>query len=326
MDQWFEMELKVGFDIDIPSKKFDRTRKLNFYKGLGVDLVVLRMKFLRDSMKPVLKEALLSAQLVASAAGGLPPVVIFQVGKVGSTTVKRSLMESGIANPVYHVHFLSRQGLSRARSAYLEAGMCVDGHVHQGERLRRLQSFGFARMSRWKLITLVRDPVSRTISSFFQNFRRLYPCQAPTTNEILARLHGIFEDEAYGQKEMDQWFEMELKPGFDIDILSKKFDRTRKFNFYEGPGADLVVLRMEDLRDSLTPAINTLLGRNVDVRLVEANKAEDKSYATQYSDVKSKLRFPEETLKKLYGSPLIEHFYSEEKLELMKKWSTKAKL
>jgi len=37
----------------------------------------------------------------------LPPILIYQMGKVGSSAVYESLKKYGIQNPLHHVHFLS---------------------------------------------------------------------------------------------------------------------------------------------------------------------------------------------------------------------------
>ncbi len=38
-----------------------------------------------------------------------PPILIYQMGKVGSNTVHKTLLASGIQNPVFHVHFLTKE-------------------------------------------------------------------------------------------------------------------------------------------------------------------------------------------------------------------------
>jgi len=43
-----------------------------------------------------------------------PPILIYQMGKVGSTTILKSLKNAQIQNPVYHIHFLSSDGIRNA--------------------------------------------------------------------------------------------------------------------------------------------------------------------------------------------------------------------
>jgi hypothetical protein len=105
-----------------------------------------------------------------------PPVLVYQMGKVGSETVARSLGDEQLARSVYHLHFLTPQGLARAAETYREHWR-PDGnahHVWDGEFIReRLQEAGDG--EQWPVITLVRDPVARNLSAFFL-FSRGWTC------------------------------------------------------------------------------------------------------------------------------------------------------
>ena len=46
------------------------------------------------------------------------PIVIYQMGKVGSSSVYSSLKALKLDNPVYHVHFLTPQGINWAETIY----------------------------------------------------------------------------------------------------------------------------------------------------------------------------------------------------------------
>jgi hypothetical protein len=96
-------------------------------------------------------------------------VVVHQMSKVGSQTVVASLHEALPHHAIYHTHFISQQGLgwleefvrdrwgSTHIPMHLWHGLFIREMLHSGEGTERL-----------KIVTLVRDPVARNISEFFQ--------------------------------------------------------------------------------------------------------------------------------------------------------------
>ena len=98
-----------------------------------------------------------------------PPIIIYQMGKAGSTAVYRSLKKKNIVNPRYHVHFLSHRNMGEVEQYYRS----VDAR-------NEMNSLRFCRLLRHKvdrikkpvyLISIVRDPVAREISDVFQNMK-----------------------------------------------------------------------------------------------------------------------------------------------------------
>ena len=70
-----------------------------------------------------------------------PPIIVYQMGKVGSSTVYRSLVNSYLKNPVYQVHFLSDEGIRNAEEYFL----CLDlpirvEHIERSKLLRKKMS------------------------------------------------------------------------------------------------------------------------------------------------------------------------------------------
>ncbi len=114
------------------------------------------------------------------------PLLVYQMGKVGSATIVSSLKAAtGVESrySIYHIHWLSPERLiyeeelyKNARARYngsaLSAHRFYPGYVWSGQFLkRRIQNQ--PRKSKWTVITLVREPISRNVSSFFQNLETL---------------------------------------------------------------------------------------------------------------------------------------------------------
>ncbi len=98
------------------------------------------------------------------------PVINYQMGKVGSSTVQASLEALKIDRPVYHVHFLNPVRVKKIelqRKRYFR----TDRYGY----LRRpwLSEFLYEEIQKknrqWKIVSLVREPIARNISTFFEH-------------------------------------------------------------------------------------------------------------------------------------------------------------
>ena len=95
-----------------------------------------------------------------------PPIIILTPGKVGSSTVYKTLKKSQ-KNSIYHIHRLSKKGIRNSEIEHLESDRNSRPlHLIIGKQLRKkLDEY----KDEIKVITIVREPISRAISAFFQN-------------------------------------------------------------------------------------------------------------------------------------------------------------
>jgi hypothetical protein len=91
------------------------------------------------------------------ASSGKVPVVIYQMGKVGSMSVLAALQDCGY-EPLHHVHVMNPK--------YMRSGTTHDP-VHERNALAAYRDIIEAGRPA-KFITLVREPIGRCISAFFQ--------------------------------------------------------------------------------------------------------------------------------------------------------------
>ena len=97
-----------------------------------------------------------------------PPVLIYQMGKVGSSTVKQSLLKTAIKNPLFYVHYLSWKSIHSVENYFANKSMAPPSHIQYSKIVRQLIDL-YKGQIRFKIVSLVRDPVARNISSTFQN-------------------------------------------------------------------------------------------------------------------------------------------------------------
>ncbi len=276
--------------------------------------------------------------LQVSSPNNQAPLIVFQMGKVGSTTIVRSLRALELDMPIYHVHRLTQEGIDRIESVYKEAfpdKQRIDSHLLASLYLRKRMQAGLGDQ-KWKVVTLVRDPVARNISSFFQHITiesalpdGEWRLKSTTDRFEIAIKDNNFEELAalflarYRHDRPLTYFDHEFKNVFDIDFYTTDFPITIGYKIYETPRADILLLRLEDLKDCASDAFKMFL--NVDsFKLASGNIGSQKEYADLYRVFKDTICFPEDYLDKMYSSKFAQQFYTEAELKTFRaKWSKK---
>jgi len=95
-----------------------------------------------------------------------PLIIVYQMGKVGSRSVFESLKESGV-KPIFHVHRMIPSNIERVKNGYRKRNV-----TPLNERIGPILYNKILKSKRKaKIITLIREPLGRNISAFFQNLQ-----------------------------------------------------------------------------------------------------------------------------------------------------------
>lgn len=247
--------------------------------------------------------------------GAAAPMLVHTMPKSGSTSVETALAEAGRA--VLKTHFLGA-GHERARALNRRAGAALPLHMHLERRLRPL--IGEEGGARLKVVTLVRDPVARDLSTIFQSpwLFGLDPSDANGASRLVARR---VEEGAFCETWL-RWFDEELTAVFGADPAAPDaapFDRERGVGLFSGRHADLLVLRTERL-DGLAAPLSDFVGRPVAPGRENARSGRKGSEA--YAALRDGLTAPRAALEAIYGSPWARRFYTEEERDgFIRRWS-----
>jgi hypothetical protein len=167
--------------------------------------------------------------------------------------------------------------------------------------------------SPWKVITLVRDPVARTIDGFFHDFRTNHPSlpeafEADPAN--VDRLIELFlEADEHERGVTIEWFEREIRDVFGIDVLEQPFPLEAGHAFYRGEKCSLLVVRSEDIGRVGAPAIGLFVDApGLHVR--DENGSDTRPCAAALAAFVERLRVPDVYLDVLYGTRIARHFYT----------------
>ena len=247
-----------------------------------------------------------------------PVYLVHSYGKVGSTTVFRSLRAID-AEPVYDIHFISKSGLDRSEAEHREVQQ-FPMHLRAGRILNEKVN---SERQKVFAVTLVREPVARAVSDIFQN---------PSFYEGVRNDKGewnktrILENATQAlDRQMNyvkMWFRDEIEEYYGIDCAEIPFDADRGWSIEKNDRVNLLVIRLEDLNREGPAALADWLGHKEPVPLVMANVRGQSQEAAVYAEVKNEFKIAEEKLREVYGDPLFRNFYGEKEIEerLIPRW------
>ncbi|MEQ8466007.1 putative capsular polysaccharide synthesis family protein [Coleofasciculus sp. E1-EBD-02] len=254
-------------------------------------------------------------------------IVIYQMSKVGSTTIWKSLESLNLDIPIYHVHTLRHEQISRAierdKANFPKLRFMYPETIHSEYLRSQLDQKNI--MHPWSVITLVRDPVAKILSSFFQNlerefilgldYRKKIKVEGDTKvlQEVIERFYQEKVDNSR-RKHPFEWFNFELKDNLDFDIFAAPSIAGSNYYIYNTKLARILLLKLESLNDSYQSAFQEFLGLQ-NANLVQANVGLQKRYKSLYKSFLRNVDLPVDYLDEIYQTELVRHFYSESEIE-----------
>jgi len=236
------------------------------------------------------------------------PVIVYQMGKVGSTSLTHSLDQHGVW-PVHQVHRLDPSHLEEIKRHRTDRGLdntFPDVHKRGLQVYREIVE---PRQSA-KLISLVRNPVDRNVSAFFYNFvdveEQYEDCSA---SELIPPFL-----EAYSHDVPLTWFQREPEVTLGIDVYDTPFPHGRGYIKLQNGPFELLVLRTELPDNKKAEAVQRFLGLT-EFQIQRRNTGQNKEYAETYDSFKQRITLPDSYLDRMLQSQYAQHFYSAEEIE-----------
>ena len=251
------------------------------------------------------------------------------MGSVGSRTILNSLRASGFNGLIYHNHFLTEDGLNSLQELKQEAygdwskfPASTKRHILQSRFVMRQLREGYLIGRKLKVVTLVREPVARNISRFFQDYKmRLldFKYRYDNRNDLLDKITKSFFAQ-YPHETTLTWFDRELNSVLGVDVFASPFPRSKGYKVYKGTLADVLLLKTECLNECSQDAFKEFL--NIEkFNLLSINKAREKEYFPIYREFKDSIIFPDNYMDRMYSSKYSQHFYSPVEINTFKaKW------
>ena len=277
------------------------------------------------------------------------PLLVYQMGKVGSKSVMRTLRSLNAGEtrkldmPVYHVHFLTQSLIDE----YEAKRKIFLGTEKQG-RLEHIWLYEYLRQQidqrpwsaagertvpthlRWKVVTLTRETVGRNVSNFFE-LVEVEPLEGGTAPRYrvrsdpdfydldivvdtgdLSELLQVFIDKPNHDEPLT-FFDQEIKGVLGLDVYATPFPTSQGYTIYETEWADILLIRVEDLNTCAPAAFQEFLGLD-SFDLINENVGSEKPYASLYKQFREARLLPESYLDRMYSTQYMKHFYTDQEI------------
>lgn len=205
-------------------------------------------------------------------------IIIYQMGKVGSTAIAEAIPGA------YHFHSLYGNVSCPIIKKIKRIG--IWGRVGKFLKLA-VRRFVFRHGGALKVITVIRDPVDRNVSMFFNDLyywlsqHVIDNCIDNRDDDRSSLVDAYVETFDHGYYE--RWFDKELKRFTGIDVLSVNFDTELGYAVFRGKNCSILLLRYESL-SVMGPILSDFVGSTV--VLSRRNVGARKWYAGLYADFK----------------------------------------
>ena len=263
-------------------------------------------------------------------------VVIYQMGKVGSSTIISSLNKLNIPN--IQIHSLDNpydtwfptktKGWNPFSIQYVPS-YSFSWKIKRILRNKIIKTILNDRLKsknnkKIKIITLVREPISREISRFFQNlhvliYHSIYIMRNDNTiHNDLIKLFEIYNN----KRSTITYFDIEFRKFLKIDIYDFPFDKNKGYGIIQKKNLEILILKLEKLNE-----LQEIIGKFLELKtfeLISSNQAKTKWYGPLYKEFIKNYVPNEDYLNLVYESKYMKHFYSEEEIKKFKnRWLRK---
>ena len=257
-----------------------------------------------------------------------PPVLIYQMGKVGSQAIYASLLKARLPTLTYLVHFLSSGRIQEIERCYSHLN---DDSVSEMLKLSQMlhEKVVNHRQDQWKIITLAREPIGFVISQLFQIIRIDHPDLLDANGQaavyrIIDYLSSVFDSFDEVTDYASTWFDNELKQVFNVDVYAYPFNHNEGFTITKEGNISVLVIRFEDLNRCFSRVAPSFLGLNKPIDMLNLNTGKCKWYASAYEYILNNIQIPKTVSERIYSTKYARHFYTENMISgFITKWSGK---
>lgn len=258
-------------------------------------------------------------------------VLVYQQGRVASTSIHESLSELNENLSIYHVHTVSEEKADAMIKRAKRNGQRVNRYLLIGKLISR--ELERKKQKKWNVISVVRDPISMMISILFMdpelNFKDIIDKDEEVESKITEKIQKILETDDSEKWDICSWFDRVFNNELNIDIFNSDFDKEKGYIIYKERNINTLILRFEDMNSIFGDAVNKWLGINSDqkVELKYHNIYKSNDFSAVQDYVKKNLIVSEQACRRIYSTKMVQSFYSDEIIsDLISKWTGKRKL
>lgn len=244
---------------------------------------------------------------------GWEPVIVYQMAKVGSSAVAFALARRHL--PVFHVHRMSPEHVTSLREERRRLGWEV-GPIPPHDQLgMRLHREVFQRGRKARVVTMVREPIARNLSSYFEHLDAIWHTRDAHESIAMDDLCRGFVEQ-FPHSEPLTWFDDEMLPVLGVDVYAHPFG-DEDHRVIEGGRVDVMILKSESSDEAKSAALSRFLGTGIVV--TRANETRSKSKGAAFLRFRQALRLSPAYVDEMLSARYTRHFYSAAERERLAK-------
>jgi len=235
------------------------------------------------------------------------PVIVYQMAKVGSSAIVDALERRRL--PVFHVHRMNPEHLLHLREERRRLGWEI-GPVPPHDQLGTLLNRKVVRRGRRaRVVTIVREPIARNLSSYFEHLDAIWHTKDAHQSIPVEELCRGFV-ERFLHTEPLTWFEDEMLPVLGIDVYARPFPE-EGHDVLRTERVDVLILKCESSDEAKSAALSRFLGID-GITVRRANETVSKEKGAAFQRFRHAIRLSPSYIEDMLSSRYCRHFYSEE--------------
>ncbi len=238
-------------------------------------------------------------------------ILIYQPGKVASSTISRTLKQCPQLS-VWQLHTLIPENIRRLVNLQLRAGMKPTKCLIQGETIRDVLLV--QKSAPYKVITLVREPIEQNISAFFERLPEFFPGKKPDDIPA-ADLDRVFLNR-FPHYEIIDWVDDDFFAALHADLYTQPFHKENKFSSHAYEECPVLTLRTDLPDQQKIAAVTLFLNLDQTPEMVTANRADKKNYSHIYKQFLNRIQLPTQLAEDILTSRYSRHFFTPEERQL----------
>lgn len=224
------------------------------------------------------------------------PILILTMGKVASSSIYSSLKSTYLGN-VVHAHSFKVN--------------------HQDIEIQLLYNLYEKYNFNLKIISLLREPIGRNLSSFFQNFERDVGIKYENNDYSLKELQKIFLYSSNNDYPLT-WFDYHIRGNFNIDVYEQPFPE-EGYSLFKNKNVELLLMK-HNIPDSIKENIIGDFVNIKNLKIFNENIGNQKKYANTYKKIQN-LKVPDWYIEKMVNSNYVQHFFRNDIEKIIANWS-----
>lgn len=208
---------------------------------------------LRSLSRSILSPRVYTAlKLFRDQLRGNIPILVYQMGKVGSTSVYKALDTALPNHQIFHVHYLQKSETDRMRKKYRKAGLkTMYEHLIHSQHFQTYTALGGNHFTN-AYLTIVRDPVDCMLSHVFHNPRvhRPYLYKEDGELKVAADIMNIIRSDVESMNEKSHifnWIEREFNTYLKVNVYESDFNVKEGYGFISETKKKIGILTLEKL-------------------------------------------------------------------------------